>query len=374
MSQSKIWRNFDFVLLGTVALLILFGIAMIRSAMLTSPDGGEREVSRQMLFAVIGIVIVFLISGVDYRLWGRLGPGLYATLIILLLFVELFGNAVFGANRWIPLGPVNLQPSELGKFIMVIALSYFIANHPLEIGRFTFVVQTLIYIGVPVVLIAVQPDFSSCILYGVIWFTLLWAAGLRWEHVLVLAGITGALGLIGFFIALNSDEAAYIAQRVVFFFFPNPDSKEFRDATYNIDQSLISIGAGGWFGQGYSNGSQVQLRFLKVRHTDYIFAAVAHEFGFVGAVVVILLFALVIARIFRAGHLARDPYGRLICFGVGAVIAFETFANIASNLNMLPVSGAPLPLVSYGGSSLWTFMFGLGLVESVIMRHKQIEF
>ncbi|MEP7359019.1 MAG: FtsW/RodA/SpoVE family cell cycle protein, partial [Anaerolineales bacterium] len=133
-------------------------------------------------------------------------------------------------------------------------------------------------------------------------------------------------------------------------------------------------GSGGWFGQGYGHGSQVQLRFLKVRHTDFIFSAVSNEFGFVGAVVVIVLLAFVIYRIFRAGQKARDRYGALICYGIGAIVLYQSFFNIGMNMNLLPVTGLPLPFVSYGGSSLWTFLFGIGLVESVVLRHKQIEF
>jgi rod shape determining protein RodA len=362
--------------LGTVILLIIFGVAMIRSTMLPSPDGGAREISRQLLFVLVGVPIVFAASAIDYRLWGSVSTSLYVALLALLAYVGFFGEAVYGASRWIPLfgGLINLQPSEVGKFIMVLALGHYVIAHHSEISRLSFVLKSLIYIGLPVVLIALQPDFSSCIVYGVVWFGLLWVAGLRWQHVLVLAGITAAIGLIAFLLALRSDEARYIAERVVYFFLPNPGSREFEDANYNVNQALVSIGSGGWFGLGYANGSQVQLRFLKVRHTDYIFAAIAHEFGFVGAVIVILLFAFLIVRIFQAGYIARDPYGKLICFGVGAVILFEAFSNIASNMNLLPVTGSPLPFVSYGGSSLWTFLFAIGLVESVVLRHKQIEF
>jgi rod shape determining protein RodA len=376
MVRTRIWRHFDFWLLGTVILLIIFGVAMIRSTMLPSPDGGAREISRQLLFVLVGVPIVFAASAIDYRLWGSVSTSLYVALLALLAYVGFFGEAVYGASRWIPLfgGLINLQPSEVGKFIMVLALGHYVIAHHSEISRLSFVLKSLIYIGLPVVLIALQPDFSSCIVYGVVWFGLLWVAGLRWQHVLVLAGITAAIGLIAFLLALRSDEARYIAERVVYFFLPNPGSREFEDANYNVNQALVSIGSGGWFGLGYANGSQVQLRFLKVRHTDYIFAAIAHEFGFVGAVIVILLFAFLIVRIFQAGYIARDPYGKLICFGVGAVILFEAFSNIASNMNLLPVTGSPLPFVSYGGSSLWTFLFAIGLVESVVLRHKQIEF
>jgi rod shape determining protein RodA len=376
MVRTRLWRHFDFWLLGTVILLIIFGVAMIRSTTLPSPDAGAREISRQLLFVLVGVPIIFVASSVDYRLWGSVSTTLYVALLALLAYVGIFGEAVYGASRWIPLfgGLINLQPSEVGKFIMVLALGHYVISHQTEIKRLSFVLKTLIYIGVPVVLIALQPDFSSCIVYGVVWFGLLWVAGLHWRHVLVLAGITAAIGFIAFFVALQSSEARYIAERIVYFILPDPDSREFQDANYNVTQALVSIGSGGWFGQGYANGSQVQLRFLKVRHTDYIFAAIANEFGFVGAAIVILLFAFLIIRIFRAGQAARDGYGKLICFGVGAVIMFEAFSNIASNMNLLPVTGSPLPFVSYGGSSLWTFLFAIGLVESVVLRHKQIEF
>ena len=378
MARINLWRHFDFALLGIVALLIIIGIAMVRSATLSSPDTGILEFSRQALFAVIGIPVVLIVSAIDYRVWGGLSGSLYLFLLALLAFVQTFGQAVFGASRWIELSrfgiPLNIQPSELGKFIMVLVLGYYLANNGAQIHKLSFVLRTLIYIGVPVIFIALQPDFSSCILYGVIWFSLLWASGLRWQHVLVLAGITTLIGALGFFLALQSESALYIAQRVVNFLVPNEGSIQYEDATYNITQSLISIGSGGWFGEGYGNGSQVQLRFLKVRHTDFIFAAIANEFGFVGSVVIILLFVALVIRIFRAAQIARDAYGRLICFGVGAVILFEAFSNIASNMNLLPVTGSPLPFISYGGSSLWTFLFAIGLVESVVLRQKQIEF
>jgi rod shape determining protein RodA len=378
MLSAKLWRHFDFWLLGAVVLLCLIGIAMIRSTTLSTPDTGIREFSRQVLFAVIGIPIVLAVSTVDYRLWGSMSVTLYVILLVLLAFVVLLGDAVFGARRWIPLErfgiPLNLQPSELGKFIMVLTLGYYLATNAERVGQFRFVLKTLVFIGVPVAFIILQPDFSSVILYGVIWFGLLWTSGLRLQHILILAGVAVFIGLLGFAAALQSDEARYIALRIVNFVWPDPNSQQYRDAIYNINQALISIGSGGWFGQGYGLGSQVQLRFLKVRHTDYIFASIAHEFGFVGAVIVIAVFAFLLYRIFRAGQIARDPYGRLICFGVGTVIMFEAFSNIATNLNLMPVTGSPLPFLSYGGSSLWTFLMGIGLVESVILRQKQIEF
>jgi rod shape determining protein RodA len=165
-----------------------------------------------------------------------------------------------------------------------------------------------------------------------------------------------------------------MADRIIHYAIPDQSSAAYQEAAYNINQALISIGSGGLFGEGYGQGIQVQLRVLKVRHNDFFFSAISNEFGFVGAVAVILLVAFVIYRIFRAGQLARDPFGSYICYGIGAIILYQSFFNIGMNMRLLPVSGLPLPFVSYGGSALWTFLFGIGLVESVVLRQKQIEF
>jgi len=373
MLNAKLWRHFDFWLLGAVLLLCIFGIAMIRSATITN-ETLQDSANRQGIFLAIGIVIVLVFSLIDYRFYGAATTGIYLLLIALLIIVLGVAVVTFGAARWIPLGVINLQPSELGKFLIIITLGSYVTAHAHEIEKFSFVLKTLAHVGLPVSLILIQPDFSSCILYGLIWFTLMWAIGLRWRHIAVLTAVAVVLGVVGFLFALQSDSFGYIARRVLVFAFPDVNSQEFQDAAYNINQALISVGSGGWTGQGYGQGSQVQLRFLKVRHTDFIFAAVGNEFGFVGAFLVVVLFAFIVLRIYRAGQLARDPFGRLICYGVGTVILFEAFSNMASTLNLLPVTGSPLPFVSYGGSSLWTFLIGIGLVQSVILRQKQIEF
>jgi rod shape determining protein RodA len=375
MDQGKIWRHFDFSLLGAVTLLIILGIAMIRSTTLTSIDPAVQQyTSRQIIYALVGAAILVVVSAIDYRLWSSIASGIYAVLIGLLLVVEAIGLTTFGATRWIDLGIVRLQPSELGKFLIALTLGHMIASNADQVGWFKFVLRTLVHIGVPIFLIFIEPDLSTCIIYIVIWLAMMWAAGLRWQHIAVFASTAAVVLPLGFLAILGTPALSYQADRIIHFVMPNPDSPTYQDAAYNINQALISIGSGGWFGQGYGHGSQVQLRFLKVRHTDFIFSAVSNEFGFVGAVVVILLLAFVIYRIFRAGQKARDRYGSLICYGIGAIVLYQSFFNIGMNMNLLPVTGLPLPFVSYGGSSLWTFLFGIGLVESVVLRHKKIEF
>jgi rod shape determining protein RodA len=194
---------------------------------------------------------------------------------------------------------------------------------------------------------------------------MVWAAGLRAKHIAL--GVT--VVVIGLPI-LWSNMQDYQRGRI-YSFFGCDDSQ---GNCYNIKQSQISIGSGGLFGQGYANGTQTQLRFLRVRHTDFIFSVIAHELGFVGAVAVLILITIVLWRILRAAALARDPLGALICYGVAANIFFQTTVSIGMNLQLLPVTGLTLPFISSGGSSLLTLLFGLGLVQSVVMRHKQMDF
>jgi len=373
--SAKLWRHFDFWLLGAVTLLIIMGLAMIRSATLNSLDPDLQSASnKQLIFALVGAVIVLIVSLIDYRRWGGLATGIYLALILMLAIVEVRGITSFGANRWIRIGSLNLQPSELGKFLITLTLGHLVATHQDQVTKLSFVFRTLVHVGVPVLFIFAQPDLSTAVMYVVIWLTIMWASGLRLKHLALLGGTAAAAVPVGFLAVVGIPNLRYMADRLVVFFVPNANSVEHQDALYNINQALISIGSGGWTGQGYGHGSQVQLHFLKVRHTDFIFSAISNEFGFIGAVVVILLLAFVVIRIFRVGQKARDAYGRYICYGVGIEVMYQAFFNIGMNMNLLPVSGIPLPFVSYGVSSLWSFLLGIGLVESVALRHKKIEF
>jgi rod shape determining protein RodA len=372
---GKLWRHFDFWLLGAVTLLIIIGLAMIRSATQNSLDTDlQTAPNKQLLFALIGVVIVALTSLIDYRRWGAIATGIYLALIVMLAIVEVRGIASFGANRWIQIGSLNLQPSELGKFLITLTLGHQVATHADQTDKLSFVVRSLLHVGVPVLFIFIQPDLSTAVMYVVIWLTIMWAAGMRLRHLALLGGSAAAALPVGFLAALGIPNLHYMTDRLVVFLKPDLNSPAHQDALYNINQALISIGSGGWTGQGYGHGTQVQLHFLKVRHTDFIFSAISNEFGFIGAVVVILLIAFVVFRVFRIGQKARDAYGRYICYGVGIVLMYQAFFNIGMNMNLLPVSGIPLPFVSYGVSSLWSFLLGIGLVESVALRQKQIEF
>jgi rod shape determining protein RodA len=273
------------------------------------------------------------------------------------------GQATYGAQRWI--SGASFQPSELAKVLVVVTLAQFLAQHEKDIGRFRYILISIIYVAVPMALIYLQPHLGTVIVLAVVWLIMVLMAGMRLLHL----GILGFVGVLSIPLVWFSLED-YMQRRFLLFINPTQDPA----ARYNIDQALISIGSGGWLGKGYASGSQSQLHFLRVRHTDFIFSVIGEEMGFVGALFLFALIAIVLWRILRAASLARDSFGRLIACGVAALIFFQSLVNVGMNLGLLPVIGIPLPFISSGGSSLIALLIAEGLVQSVAMRHRKIGF
>ena len=366
-AQSNLWRHFDFVLLGATLLLVLIGIMFIRSATIDAIDTDLiGRVRSQVLYSIIGAFVVLVLSGIDYRLLGVLEPYIYVFLLVslgLVATVGLVGAA--GAQRWLDVG-IPIQPSEIGKMLLIIALGHHLSKRYENLGKIRTVMVSIIYVGVPALLIFLQPNLSNVIAFVVIWATMIWGAGLRVHHILIFLMV----GVTLIYFVWNTPGLLQKYQRDRITTFINPDAEENEANQFNRDQALISIGSGGLIGKGYANGTQTQGRFLRVRHTDFIFSVIAEETGFVGATGVIFLIGVVIWRITYTASVARDPLGSLICYGVAGIIFFQTFVSIGMNLSLLPVTGLTLPFVSSGGSSLVTLLFGIGLVESVAMRNK----
>jgi len=362
------WRHFDFWLLGAVAMLTIFGITMIRSAVAGNIELEEANiVQRQLLFALIGFIVVFIIASIDYHLWASISRPLYIITAVFLAVLTIAGQALYGSARWFDTGVILIQPSELAKIVVILVLADFFARNQAKIAQLSWVARSFLFTSGIVVWILLQPNLSTSLVIFVIWFALLWAGGLKLRHLLLFLFI--GIAIIGISFPLLED---YQQQRILNFIYFDPGATH--GENYNIQQALITIGSGGLFGQGYNQGSQVQLRFLKVRWSDFIFATSAQEFGFVGAITLILLLLFVIYRCLRAAKLARDTYGALIAYGVAAVLAFQALVNIGVNLRLLPATGLTLPFVSYGGSSLLSLLLGIGLLESVVLRHKSLEF
>jgi rod shape determining protein RodA len=358
----RLWRSFDWVLMGTATLLIIYGIAMISSA-----TRGTEELAdywqRQAIFAVSGLALMLLVAAFDYRFYENLHRPLYILTIVLLIVVFVIGEITHGAQRWI--GSRGVQPSELAKVVVIIGLAKLLADHDGEMDQFRYLLLSIGYVLLPIGLIYLQPDLGTALTLIFIWLTMAIMAGMRLLHLGALT-LAGAVASPVVWLTLQD----YMRERILLFVNPqgNPDDY------YNVQQALISIGSGGWLGKGFGNGTQSQLHFLRVRHTDFIFSVIGEELGLLGAVVLFALFVILLWRILRVTTMAQDPFGRLICIGVAAVIFLQTTVNIGVNLGLLPVTGLPLPFVSYGGSSLWTFLLALGLVESVAMRHKKLDF
>lgn len=375
MFRGLSWRNFDFILLGTVVLASAFGVVMIQSAI----AGNEVllvSTSRQVYFALIGIVLIFFLASIDYRYWLALYRPIHLVILGFLVTLTGFGQTAFGAQRWFQVGVLFLQPTEFAKIVSLIVLARYFEVTRDQPRDLRWVFGAVFRASWIIVLILLQPNLSNVMVLFVILAVMLWVNGIQVKHV-VTAVAVGVLALLSV-VALSVLGVripflqAYQQERIVNFVVPDPNDTY--GNRYNVQQALIAVGAGGVFGEGYGYGTQTQLRFLKVRHTDFIFAASSEEFGMVGGVLIILMLGVIIWRCVRAAQKARDVAGAMLAIGVATLIFFQGAVNIGMNLNLLPVSGLPLPFISYGGSGLTALMIGIGLVESVVMRQKELEF
>lgn len=357
----SLWRDFDWLLLITTVITIGFGVAMIYSA---DPWGNSACpgalpcAGRQVAYTLAGIVILFFVAAMDYRFLRSLGWLAYAAAIGLLVVVLGVGAVSGGSRRWLNFGFLPVQPSELAKLLVVIGLARYMADN--DMRRLHHVLVSLGLAVIPMALIYQQPDLGTAFSMMVIWFAMAFVAGMRVFHL----GLLGLGAGVALPLALTKLQG-YMQDRIVLFLDPTRDPL---GLGFSVTQALIAVGSGGWLGRGYASGTQSQLRFLRVRHTDFIFSVLAEELGFVGVLVLFALLAFLILRIVRAANLARDDFGRLIAVGIATIILFQAFINIGVNINLVPATGMPLPFVSYGGSSLMTLLIALGLVQSVVMR------
>lgn len=347
-------------------LAIAFGVSMIRSAV-AGNDVLVQLPMRQVIFASIGLAIALLVAVIDYRYWLAAYIPMYVVMLVLLFVIFLGAQAVFGAARWLQLGEIFIQPTELAKIVAILLLARYFENTQDRPKDLRWIAGSFFWVFSLAIWILLQPNLSNVIVLLVIWFAMLWQAGLPVKYVFMMAGSGLVLGVAAFPFLQPYQQA-----RVLNFLFPDPNASY--GAVYNVLQALIAIGSGGWFGQGFGSGTQVQLRFLKVRHTDFIFSAIAEELGFVGAVAVLVMIGFIIWRCLRIASQARDLSGALIAYGVAVLLFFQGAVNVAVNLNLIPVTGLPLPFISYGGSGLLSLMLGVGLVESVALHHQVLDF
>jgi len=362
--DRRIWRQFDLLLVVFVAFLILYGVIMIYSANQNQED--LRDLWRvQLGRAAIGAVVMILVAAFDYRWYTSLHKLLYVVMLGLLGTLFIAAELTAGTLRWLDFNLFPVQPSEIAKIVVIIVTAKILADRDGEMNKFRNLLFSLMIIMPPLILIYLQPDLGTTVITASIWFIMALMAGINLFHV----------GLLGLGAALVSPivwltMADYQRERLMLFLYPDQTDPSY----FNIQQALISIGSGGILGKGFSIGTQNQLHFLRVRHTDFIFSVIGEELGLLGALLLFLLILAVLWRVMRAAEKTSDPFGRLICVGVASLILIQSVVNLGVNVGLLPVTGTPLPFVSYGGSSLIAFLISLGLVQSVLMRHKALDF
>ncbi len=390
-------RRFDFVLLLATLALIGLGILLIYSATLPSPGqpannlAPDGPVVRQVVFALAGLILMLLVSLIDYRffeevffrtrasrasiegasVWQRILASflhpLYVINLALLGIVLILGRITHGSQRWISLGFFDLQPSEVAKLLIIITLAKYLADQEDEIKTFRSLLISFLHVCVPVVMIYLQPDLGTALVVGAIWLGMVILAGSRFLHLAMMAAPAILATPLVWLYVLHD----YQRERLMVFLNPGMDPL---GAGYNPIQSLVSVGSGGLWGKGLTAGTQSQLHFLRIQHTDYIFSVLGEELGFVGAIIFFALLVIVLFRVLSIAARASEPFGQFIAGGVAVMLFFQSFVNVGMNTGLLPVAGIPLPFISSGGSSLVMLLLAEGMVQSVAIHSKRFGF
>lgn len=355
--------------------IILMVISVVVIYTLTVDFSGLGIYVRQAVYAVIGLALMISVTFLDYRGLKAWAPWIYLGGFISLILVKLVGKSDFGAQRWIDIGPVQLQPAELEKLIIIIVLAALLSRAVHVVSNKTFFFSLLLII-VPLLVVLKQPDLGTAIVIGVSSVGILLHAQItRFQKGVIIGGIVAIVliftlsfkGVTPFSKVLKD----YQKDRLVSFIQPDRDQS---GTGYNVLQSVIAVGSGGLTGKGLGFGSQSQLHFLPVAHADFIFAGIAEAWGLVGAWGIIVLYVILLFRILQAARIAKDTFGMLLCIGILIKILVEVLVNVGMNIRLMPVTGIPLPFLSYGGTTLITNALAIGIVQSVVIRYKRLTF
>ena len=377
-----------------IAVLALCGvsIAMVFSATRDTELGDYAM--RQATFALAGLIALFIATIIDYRQLSIVALPSFALFVISLVLVLLFGvTQGSGAQRWITIAGTPIQPTEPGRFLLIIFLAWYLSWFEDRMHRLPYLLGVLALVAGPLVLIYLQPDLGMSVAFAFLSTTLILVSGVRYRQLLALGFVGLALipllivSLQGYMLArfcifLPTGPDGHIIEpilqpmQILFSNLPteclNPVAND--AASYNVEQAMIAVGNGGWFGQGWLEGTQSQLRFLRVRHTDFIFSVIAEELGLVGAAAIIATLLFIVWRLLTIADQAPDKFGKLLATGVAALVFFQVVTNVGMNLRLMPVTGLTLPFVSAGGSSLISMMFAVGLAQSVAMRNRKLDY
>lgn len=360
-------RSLDWVLFGIVLVLVSFGLVMLYSLTLNvaSPDfGAFRD---QVLFAIVGFFLFFLFSFLDYRYLRSFAWPLFFLGVLLLVAVWLFGTEIRNVKSWFTLAGFTFQPVEFAKILLIIFFAKYFTDHAEDLFHFRHLLVSGAGAGVYILLVLLQPDLGSALILLGSFLALALLVNVRRSHLLVLILLLAVVAVISWFFLLRE----YQHDRILTVLDPSRDPL---GRGYNVQQAIVAIGSGKFFGRGLGLGSQSQLNFLPEQKTDFLFAVVAEELGFVGATLLLGLFAWLLFRLYRIARRCPDDFGSYLVFGLGIVLFIQMLMNIGMNLGLLPVAGVPLPFLSAGGSSLVAMLVAMGIVQSVAARGRRLTF
>lgn len=366
--RARRWRTFDLQLFLYVLLLVAVGVVMGYSAAYSESGSspGMSQTVRTLIWAAIGLIIFFVAASIDYHWLQTLSLPIYAVVIGLLTLTMLVGTNLFGAQMSITVAGLDFQFSEVSKVLMVTVLATFLSSRREKVGRLSTILGAALLMAIPTFLVFRQPDLGTALVFVGILVGMLFMSGASIGWMGIFAGATVAAAPL-----VVQSLQDYQRQRLFCFLDPLADPQ---GACYQLVQALNAVGSGGLFGQGLTAGRQNQLGFLPVQSTDFIFTVIAEELGFVGGLLVLVLFGLLIWRILAIGWGARDALGMMIAVGLASMLLFQILVNIGMVIGVMPVTGIPLPFITYGGSSMISLLFGMGILQSVRMHSRKPTF
>ena len=361
MFDRRLIMNFDWPSLVTAGLISALGVLNIYSSTYPHPGGGTPLYLKQVYWLILGFGVLFLILACDYRTLIRYGYPFYIFCLCLLVLVMVIGRTTSGSQRWLPLGFISFQPSEVAKIGLILVLARFFTEKELAQGYgLRDLAIPFFLLALPALLVFKQPDLGTVVLLGFIFFSTLTIVGVR-PRVWLALGAACAIAAPIFWLFLKD----YQKTRLRVFLDPELDPLK---TGYHITQSKIAIGSGGFWGKGFLEGTQSQLHFLPEQHTDFVFSVWAEEWGFVGSFVLLFLLLFLVSRGLKIASNSKDRGGAVLAIGISAMIFWQAFINIGMVVGIVPVVGVPLPLFSYGGTSLITTLIGIGILMNVSMR------
>lgn len=367
MVERRLLKNFDFGIVLLMLSITSLGLMIIYSASRRGP-GGAALLHKQIMWAVAGVICFGLAATLDHKSYPRVARWVYVCNLLLLAAVLVIGRETNGAKSWIRFGGFAIQPSEFAKVGLVITLAVFLSKYQNEIGELRTFVLSFLHVAVPLVLVMKQPDLGTALVIITIWFGMTFIAGAKPKHLLAFVGIVAAVAVMGWNVGIVKD---YQKDRLISFINPSADS---RGASYQIVQARIAVGSGQFTGKGWLHGTQGQLGFIPEKHTDFIFTVLAEEMGFLGAGALVIMYFLLIYKGLIIMSQTEDAVGRLAATGFVCMFLFHVIENIGMTIGIMPVTGVPLPLFSYGGSNLLTSMVALGLLVGIGIRRHKINF